>query len=186
MNYLQVSELCQKYFPDLSASQLSGILHGLMANGFTRENGQWQQQLSLFINSNEPFEKEAEKELESLLGQTLDDYQADSFSIDLLIPEDDNLLNQRVKAIGEWAQGYMTGYGLLKMRVELKEDAKEALQDLSDISQIDFEVDDDEESEVAFVTIAEHLKMSAQIIYLASQPEPVKADPKEDPKPQLH
>ncbi|NVK21937.1 MAG: UPF0149 family protein [Kangiellaceae bacterium] len=172
MNYLQINELCQNHFPDLMPSELAGMLHGLLGHGFVVEEGRWQQQMSEFLTSGEPMGYEAEKALEQLLAFTQKDYQADSFSIDLLIPEDDYPLEQRAKAIGEWCQGYLTGYGLVKQSKTLSGDAQEAIQDLSEISKIEFDLEeqDAEELESAFVTIAEHVKMSSQIIFMANQP----------------
>ncbi|WP_251358709.1 UPF0149 family protein [Kangiella sp. TOML190] len=170
--YSQVNELCLTYLPDLSASQLAGMLHGLVTNGYVPKEGLWHQELADFLNSGDPLPAEGLEGLESLLAFTQKDYQVDSFSIDLILPEDDYPLPQRVAAIGDWAQGFLTGYGLIKQQKELEGDAKEALQDLAQIAQIDSNAEEVEELEEAYMTICEHLKMSAQIIFAANQPEP--------------
>lgn len=176
IQFSHVNELCLSYLPDLTAPQLSGMLHGLIAHGYIPAEGRWPHELADFLNSGDPLPMESLQDLEQLLAFTQKDYQADSFSIDLILPEDDYPLAQRVTAIGEWAQGFLTGYGLIKQEGELEGDAKEAIQDLSQISQIDGDAEDVEELEEAYMTICEHLKMSAHMIFIANQPEPVKTE----------
>ncbi|AOE48881.1 UPF0149 family protein [Kangiella sediminilitoris] len=174
MNYTQVSELCENFFPDLSPSELAGMIHGLFGHGFVVESGRWQQQMSEFLASGDMLPEPALQGLEQLMAFTQKDYQPDSFSIDLIRPEDDYPLAQRAKAIGEWCQGYLVGYGLVpeKNGQKLEGEAKEALQDISEIAQIDFEMDEpDEEMEKAFMTVCEHIKMSALLLCQANQPE---------------
>lgn len=169
--YSQINELCLNFLPDLSASQLSGMLHGLVSHGYIPEQGNWQQQLADFLNSGDPLATEALEGLEQLLAFTQKDYQPDSFSIDLLVPEDDYPLTQRLAGLADWAQGFMTGYGLIKQEKPLTGDAEEAMQDLAQIALLDGEAEEDEEFEQAYMTICEHVKMSAQIIFMANQPE---------------
>lgn len=183
IHYSQVNELCLSYFPDLSASQLSGMLHGLVSHGFVPEHDRWQQQLAEFLNSGDRIAQEAIGELEQLLAFTQKDYQVDSFSIDLIVPEDDFPLAQRLAGLADWAQGFMTGYGLIKQKNKLTGDAEEAMQDLSQIAQLDSETEENEELEAAYMTICEHVKMSAQIIFMANQPEPV---PQNEPNQSVH
>lgn len=171
MNYLQIKEICQAYFPDLHTSELAGMLHGLLGHGFVIEEGRWQQDMANFLTSGEPLSYDACKGLESCLAFTQKDYLADSFVIDILIPDDDEPLADRAEAIAQWCQGYLTGYGLVKQSQPLSEDGQEALQDLSEIARIDYDIDaDEQELDMAFETICEHIKMSAHIIYLANQP----------------
>jgi uncharacterized protein YgfB (UPF0149 family) len=175
MNYTQVSELCQDFFPDLSPSELAGMIHGLLGHGFVIETGRWQQQMSEFLTAGDLLPDPALEGLEQLIAFSQKDYQPDSFSIDLIRPEDDYPLEQRAKAIGEWCQGYLTGYGLVpnKDGKELEGESKEALQDLGEIAKIDFEMSEpDEEMEKAFMTVCEHVKMSALLLFQANQPKP--------------
>lgn len=174
MNYLEINEFCQKFLPDLSGAELAGMLHGLVGHGFVPEAGRWPQQMSDFLANGEPLGQQAEDELEQIIAFTQKDYQPESYSIDLLIPEDDYPIDQRARALGEWCQGYLTGYGLIKQEKELEDDAKEALRDMSEIAKVDFSIEDEdpEELESAFMTISEHVKMSAQIIFTANQATP--------------
>lgn len=156
------------------------MIHGLFGHGFVVETGRWQQQMSDFLASGDTLPEPALQGLEELMAFTQKDYQPDSFSIDLVKPEDDFPLEQRAKAIGEWCQGYLAGYGLVQAKDgnQLEGEAKEALQDIGEIAQIEFEMEEaDEEMEKAFMTVCEHIKMSALLLFQANQPQPnVEAD----------
>ncbi|MCW8857544.1 MAG: UPF0149 family protein [Kangiella sp.] len=175
MNYLQINEFCRSFLPDLSGAELAGMLHGLVGHGFVPEAGRWPQQMSDFLANGEPLGKQAEDDLEQIIAFTQKDYQPESFTIELLIPEDDSPIDQRAQALGEWCQGYLTGYGLIKQEKELDDAAQEALRDMSEIAKIDFSIEDDnsEELESAFMTISEHVKMSAQIIFQSNKAVPM-------------
>ncbi|AKE51114.1 UPF0149 family protein [Kangiella geojedonensis] len=186
MNYTQASELCQDFFPDLTPSELAGMIHGLFGHGFVIESGRWQQHMSEFLASGEPLPEPALEGLEQLIAFCQKDYQADSFSIDLMKPEDDLPLEQRAKAVGEWCQGYLTGYGLVPQKDDkkLEDESKEALEDIGEIAKIDFEMSEpDEEMEKAFMTVCEHIKMSALLLFQANQPEPM---PDPEQQQQIH
>lgn len=183
MNYTQASELCEDFFPDLNPAELAGMIHGLFGHGFVVETGRWQQQMSEFLVAGDMLPEPALEGLEQLMAFCQKDYMPDSFSIELTKPDDDFPLDQRAKAVGEWCQGYLVGYGLVASDgQELEGEPKEALEDLSEISKIDFEMSDpeDEELEKAFMTICEHVKMSALLLFQANQPQPtVKPDKKQ-------
>lgn len=175
MNYLQINEFCRNFLADLSGAELAGMLHGLVGHGFVPEAGRWPQQMSDFLANGEALGQQAEDELEQIIAFTQKDYQPESFSIELLIPDDDSPIDQRAQALGEWCQGYLTGYGLIKQEKELDDAAQEALRDMSEIAKIDFSIEDEnsEELESAFVTISEHVKMSAQIIFQSNKAVPM-------------
>lgn len=175
MNYLQINEFCRNFLPDLSGAELAGMLHGLVGHGFVPEAGRWPQQMSDFLANGEALGQQAEDELEQIIAFTQKDYQPESFSIELLIPDDDSPIDHRAQALGEWCQGYLTGYGLIKQEKELDDAAQEALRDMSEIAKIDFSIEDEnsEELESAFVTISEHVKMSAQIIFQSNKAVPM-------------
>lgn len=60
----------------------------------------------------------------------------DDVAIVLLLPSDDAALSDRATALGQWCQGFITGFGLNAGGKDLSTDAKEVLQDLVAISQV--------------------------------------------------
>ncbi len=170
----------------ISAPEAAGIMHGLVAGGLARQPESWQQIWQQHLNDGESLGEALEAILNRMLAATLKDYSADSFSIELLLPDEEDALADRARALGEWCQGYLLGFGLLPATGKLSGDAEEAMADLAEISKIDFEVEDDDSLENAFCMVAEHVKMAAQIIFTDSQAEPPATAPQVPDNEILH
>jgi hypothetical protein len=97
----------------------------------------------------------------------------------LLLPDEDDLLPERVDALASWCQGFIYGLaaGGITEESELPEDTDELLQDLIEISRARHDVDDEEEEEsdanddeVAYMEIEEYVKVGVLNIYEDLQP----------------
>src|SRR5690606_14294007 len=60
----------------------------------------------------------------------------DEVTVVLLVPGDDVPLKERAGALGEWCQGFLSGFGLTERDGQLSDEAAEVLQDLAAIAQI--------------------------------------------------
>ncbi len=90
----------------------------------------------------------------------------DSFQFRLLLPDDEQALEERVIALGEWCQGFLAGLGeggLTENNAKSIETA-EILHDLSQIAQIhNYEYSD--ESENDYVELEEYVRMVLLMLY---------------------
>lgn len=109
--------------------------------------------------------------LERLAAGTLLDLEAGDLRFRLMLPSDDESLQQRTAALSEWCQGFM--HGLVAggaADAGLQDDAlatsliSEILDDFSEITRAT-SADDSEDSERAFFELAEYVRVSAQLIY---------------------
>ena len=111
---------------------------------------------------------------QTTMGQMNDPYGA----FRLLLPEDDDALDERAGALAEWCLGFVYGLaaGGISEESELPEDTKELLMDFIEISRaghevVDKEEDDDEEAdEQAFVEIVEYVRTGVLLINEELQP----------------
>ena len=97
-----------------------------------------------------------------------------SFGLELFLPDEDVALPERLEALGLWCQGFLAGFSVAPKGEALSDDVNEALKDLSAISQIDRDVEQDEEMETAYMEVAEHVRISAQLIYAELGQKPAK------------
>ncbi|MFP4160999.1 MAG: UPF0149 family protein [Ectothiorhodospira sp.] len=93
-------------------------------------------------------------------------------SFDLLLPADDNGLEQRVEALGLWCQGFLYGLAVAGVREprSLPEDSAEVIRDLSEIARTGFDLDDDEADEAAFQEIHEYVRVGVLLVSEELQP----------------
>ena len=96
----------------------------------------------------------------------------------LLLPDDDDELDERTEALGDWCLGFVYGLaaGGLSEDSELPEDTRELLMDFIEISRASNDVgeldddSDEEEDEHAFVEIVEYVRTGVLLINEELQP----------------
>lgn len=114
------------------------------------------------------------EQLKSLYSATLRDLKSEEIAFTPILPDDEHYsLSDRVAGLGQWVRGYLVGIGLSGVQDDsLDDDIKEALRDLVSISQIDHEVDDeDEDGEKSLFDLTEYVRVLVLTIY--GQLEPV-------------
>lgn len=95
-----------------------------------------------------------------------------------LLPTDDESLDQRTAALGEWCQGFLYGLGA-GVRPDpdtLQGEAAEILRDITEITHVGVDPEDGSESnEQAFAELVEFVRVGVQLLYEQLQPlrEPV-------------
>ncbi|WP_194789704.1 YecA family protein [Pseudomonas sp. UFMG81] len=102
-------------------------------------------------------------------------------TIVLLLPSDDAALSDRATAMGQWCQGFITGFGLNAGGKDLSTEAKEVLQDLVAISQVQEALEESEDGENDYMEVMEYLRVAPLLLFseLAKPEAPA-------PKPSLH
>ncbi|UJF25201.1 UPF0149 family protein [Suttonella sp. R2A3] len=84
----------------------------------------------------------------------------------LLLPEDKDL-SARAEALGFWAQGFHLAVQYLREKTLFtpSDDARDALEDLEAMSQLDPDIKDNEKNRRLLNTLEEHARMVALLIY---------------------
>jgi len=93
----------------------------------------------------------------------------------LLLPEDNDLLYERVTALASWCQGFVYGLaaGGVSEEKGLPEDSRELLRDFIEISRVgcdDENTEETEADEIAFMEISEYVRMGVLLINEELQP----------------
>ena len=149
------------------ASEYHGILCGTLCGGDHVEVG-----LGLPVeDETDPATRErAAKALAAYHQEVLLSLQDTQGAYALMLPSDDESLNERVEAQSMWAAGLVLGLtqtGRIKELKSVSEELREFVQDVVDISQGGFDVSDgDEEDEQAYVEVCEYLRTGMQSAFL--------------------
>jgi uncharacterized protein YgfB (UPF0149 family) len=105
--------------------------------------------------------------LQELLNASREQLADEELGLELWLPADDELLEDRTLSLAQWCSGFMAalgagGNGSLQ---PLSEDAEEALRDLQQIAKADVsDASESEEDEAAFVEIVEYLRIVVLMI----------------------
>ena len=85
---------------------------------------------------------------------------------ELLLPDDNELIEERADALGAWCGSFLAGLGLsgeISKDRNLSEDVRQALEDLSEIARIEAG-GQDETLEKAFADVSEHVRLAALLV----------------------
>ena len=99
--------------------------------------------------------------------------QATELRFDLCLPDDDEIIAIRVKALQEWCRGFIFGIAMsgIKDFKSLPEDTSELIDDFSRIgAEEEFELDDLDEAEVSYADICQYVRVGVLLINEELQP----------------
>ena len=151
---------------DSGASEVHGLLHGLLCGGTKELKPRFFAELF-------PAGGEIEPELQASLEQLLQDAQdliknSEKVGFSLLLPAEEQPLKLRASAVQGWCRGFLYGLGLVGGGAErqLSGEAREGLQDLAEMTRMDLEgLESGTEDETALFEITEYIWVVATLIH---------------------
>jgi uncharacterized protein len=123
--------------------------------------------------------------LRAIFDTTCGELDDSAMSFQPLLPGDDAPIGDRTSALGEWCQGFLYGLGTgtaLPEASGLAGEAAEVVRDMTEITHVDVDPDDDPETnEAAYAELVEFVRVGVQLLYEHLQPlrEPVPAGTRE-------
>jgi len=120
------------------------------------------------LDTNNLLLQESQNILKKLHNQTLEKLASPSYDLNILIHNDDEPLDVRIDDLSLWCQGFLYGLSMAGLSdiKSLPVDASEILQDMSDISKVGYNQDEDEDSnEAAFAEILEYVRIGVYVVY---------------------
>src|SRR5471032_2154742 len=164
----------------VSPAELHGLLLGRSCAGAGFEADSW------LVDAAELLEGEPQDNVRNaLIGlqeMVKGELTSDDMTVVLLLPTDDAPLTERAIALGQWCQGFLAGFGLNAGGLELSTDAKEVLQDLAAISQVQDALEESEDGEGDYMEVMEYLRVAPLLLFTETK---ISAEPAA-PKPSLH
>lgn len=167
LDFYELEAELQKIEALATPSEAHGILCGQLSAGFKSDLLVWlKEYLPNLGVKGEPWENTREWFFQ-LHKFTLEELADDQFNFMPLLPDDQDPLDARLGALAEWCSGFLAGFGGAGARKpeEFTEDALTALKDIQQISQVDTEIDEEEDGEAAYFEVLEYVRMAALMIF---------------------
>jgi len=158
------------------ASEAHGTLYGLLLGH--KDMSQW---LSLTLENlpdkSDLLAQENLQILEQLFEQSKVQLNADDMSLELLLPDESHEFAIRLIGLASWCRGFL--YGLAangeKILQALSEQGLECMNDLLEISQLGYDEEESDETEVVYHEVVEHVRLS--VIYMNDEINPLLSSP---------
>jgi uncharacterized protein YgfB (UPF0149 family) len=106
--------------------------------------------------------------LKLLFEDTVRALRGDEMEFEPLLPDDEVALEDRARALSQWCQGFLYGFGTGEpiKPDELPANVDEVLRDLTHIGRASVAIDeDDEEQEQAYSEVIEYVRAGVQLIH---------------------
>jgi len=162
----------------VSPAELHGLLLGRSCAGAGFDADDWIEDAKLLLET-EP-EANVRQALTGLQEMVKNELTGDDMAVVLLLPGDDESLTARTTAMGQWCQGFLNGFARVGGQ-SLSEDARDVLQDLAAIAQIQDTLEESEDGESDYMEVMEYLRVAPLLLFTEFNK---KAEP--EPKPSLH
>lgn len=166
-----LNDALQRCGANWTAAQTHGLVSSRLAVAGTRGVSESLGQVLEGSDTANALRKECEDMLGTLWQSTHRAFSERLSAFEPLLPDDNDAANVRTEALAHWCEGYLHGLVSGEHDVALKERlAAEPLADIiKDMLQITRatvdELDDDDNSDDAYIEIVEYLRLAAQLIY---------------------
>ncbi|WP_341503031.1 UPF0149 family protein [Gallaecimonas sp. GXIMD4217] len=171
-SYGELMDLLESHQLTTTPAELHGILTGLQACGLDMDAKGYQGLVQDLVNNSQPLAAPVLEQLSLCYEQIRQQLASAEFALELLLPEEEATLAERTRALTQWAQGFLAAYGVQAGGSKVSADVEEALADLAEIANLSDDVDEDEETEAAFMEVEEYLRVVAMLVFnsLGRQP----------------
>lgn len=153
-------------------SEVHGILCGLLAKDVAVDASLFVRLILGEVFTADVLAVEARSQLVALHDFTRAQLQDASLGLELLMPDDDDPLDERITAACDWARGWV--YGLAEQGVErtnqLPEDSADFLNDCMSLAKGEYEAEEGEDGEIIYMELLEYLRMGALMVQEELQP----------------
>lgn len=163
-----------------SPAELHGVLLGRSCTGVGFDADNWLADVAELLET-EPTDN-VRNALIGLQEMVKGELTGDDVTVVLLLPTDDAPLTERAAALGQWCQGFLHGFGVNAGGLELSTDAKEVLQDLAAISQVQDALEESEDGEGDYMEVMEYLRVAPLLLFTETK----KSAEPAAPTPSLH
>ena len=161
------------------ASEIHGVLTGLVCAGFTFEEQSYIVMLNDLFNNGEVFPDAVKTVIKQMYSELWADILDDDYAFQLMLPDDDESIVERANGLSNWVQGFNLGFGLQqKNNPVASSEVKEVLTDFAEIANLSDEMEEDEDTEQAYFEISEYVRISALLCFTELGSSPTTVDNK--------
>ena len=169
INYDLAKDALQKLNTDDTISSAHGLLCGFYCVKQDIQLDDWLNEILVTIDLNNLIEKEAHHVLAEIFNNTNEQLSDTTLNFWPVIADDESPLREQANTLIEWCQGLLVGLGLSSVEAS-DEEVLEMIKDISEISQMDADLLDNEENTQDFYEIVEFVRIGVLFIQETLQP----------------
>lgn len=166
INLDQLQALFERHEVFANASEVHGVITGLLCGGSTVECTDWLGPIADFFHQGLAFPQIVVDRLQLLYKAVWNKLVDEDLPFVPLLPDDDEALSVRSSALACWTQGFLLGFGVNKQVLAgATDDVNEAIQDFAEICKMTADLEENEENENAFFEVHEYVRISTLMCF---------------------
>lgn len=180
INYYEFSELLSRHDLLAEASEVHGVLTGLLCGGTPMDGRSWQSHFNTLINEGFAMPAGLHAGVTDLYHHLCQELVDGDMTFSPLLPSEEDSIESRVDAMARWTQGYLAGFGVSCPKLaEASEEVQEVIDDMADIANLGVGEADEEELESAYSEVFEYLRVSVMLCFSELGQRPEEPEPNE-------
>ena len=169
LNFDDISSQLEEWAGISSGSEIHGLIAGLGSVALAGDFKLVKEIVMRHLEEEEGCSENAEYAIQAMQEAVIEQYEDSDFAFDVLLPDDDEEIHSRIRALSHWVQGFLVGFGTGVKAEEgsFSAEAQEVLRDSAEISNVaeELEQDGEEEDEVALTELEEYVRAAAMMLY---------------------
>ena len=160
-SFAEVTQTLHRAHALMGPSETHGLLCGIICSGNQFDDIHWLKILNETLDTELDENSQETKLLKNVAVATHWQLRDINFSFQLLLPTDDEDLQDRAYCLTSWCQGFLCGLGLggFELRDDLPADLREGLEHMAEISRLDVQdMEVSDEDEASYMEVSEYIR----------------------------
>lgn len=177
----EIGDALERLESDSGAAECHGAMAGLLCAAGSMETARWLKRLFPSVETGDLLARGAIDTLARLYEETARQLDDAVLDFQLVLPDDEEPLDERIEALAEWCQGFLLGMseGGMKDLAALPADSSEVMRDLVEIARAgSYAVGEGEEDEVAYNELLEYVRTG--VLLINEELNPTQAPPQDN------
>lgn len=166
MKHQQLMAVLSEHDFTATASELHGLLTGLIAGGMFNGSSDYLTHMADLFNNGLAVKGSLKTASETVVGEIFTQLQGDDMSFSLMLLDDDDPVNEQAEELVNWVQYFLVGFGLNQRDLKnCSNEVREIIEDFTNITRMDTDLDDDNDTLADFYEIIEFIRISAVLCH---------------------
>lgn len=166
MTHQQLLQVLNEHDFTATASELHGLLTGLVAGGMFKGSEDYLVHMADLFNNGLAVKGTLKAASDEFTNLIFDQLASEDMSFEILLLDDDETLSEQAEELINWVQYFLVGFGLNQRDIKMaSNDVKEIIEDFTNITRMDSELEDSNDNQADFYEVVEFVRVSAVLIH---------------------
>ena len=166
MDHQQLMRVLGEHDFTATASELHGLLSGLIAGGMFKGSDDYLEHMSELFNNGLTIKGSLKSAASEVVEQIFSQLESEDMSFELMLMDEDEILSEQAEELINWVQYFLVGFGFNKRDLtKASNDIREVIEDFTNITRMDAEIEDSNESQADFYEVIEFIRVSAVLVH---------------------